>query len=269
MRQQGCSAADWSQVLVRDGFRADRVREVRFSGTVKMGRFDGGFELPGGITVDSGVYHAMLHNVEIGDDVRLYNINNYIANYRIGRGTCIENINSILVDGETCFGNGVRVAVMNEGGGREIPIFDHLSASFADAYHNTVWKNCDEKTEKKGLLVGSLAAPAAHAVDVALEVAAPYDFCEQMLCENRDCAGVDGDRVLKGGAQLRGQYHVTHTDSGGDRARESVHVNDAPLRLQREERVLRLGRHGELGIKIIFYDKPVLLGSPSNVPRAA
>ncbi|MBR6018109.1 MAG: DUF4954 family protein [Paludibacteraceae bacterium] len=131
LREQGCSATDWSQVLVRDGFRAECVEDVRFSGTVKMGRFDGGFELPGGITVPSGIYHAMLHNVEIGDDVRLYNINNYIANYRIGRGTCIENINAILVDGETSFGNGVRVAVMNEGGGREIPIFDRLSASLA------------------------------------------------------------------------------------------------------------------------------------------
>ena len=131
LRQQGCSATDWSQVLVREGFRADRVENVRFSGTVKMGRFDGGFELPGGISVPSGIYHAMLHNVEIGDDVRLYNINNYIANYCIGRGTCIENINAILVDGETTFGNGVRVAVMNEGGGREIPIFDRLSASLA------------------------------------------------------------------------------------------------------------------------------------------
>ena len=131
LRQQGCYAQDWSKVLVREGFSADHVREVRFSGTVKMGRFEGAFELPGGITVDAGIYHAMLHNVELGDDVRLYNINNYIANYRIGRGTCIENINAILVDGETTFGNGVRVAVMNEGGGREIPIFDHLSASLA------------------------------------------------------------------------------------------------------------------------------------------
>ena len=131
LRQQGCYAQDWSKVLVREGFSADRVREVRFSGTVKMGRFEGAFELPGGITVDAGIYHAMLHNVELGDDVRLYNINNYIANYRIGRGTCIENINAILVDGETTFGNGVRVAVMNEGGGREIPIFDHLTASLA------------------------------------------------------------------------------------------------------------------------------------------
>ena len=35
LRQQGCYAQDWSKVLVREGFSADRVREVRFSGTVK------------------------------------------------------------------------------------------------------------------------------------------------------------------------------------------------------------------------------------------
>ena len=67
----------------------------------------------------------------MGDDAHLYNIHNYIANYRIGRETCIENVNAILVDGKTTFGNGVRVPVMNEGGGREIPIFNELSASLA------------------------------------------------------------------------------------------------------------------------------------------
>ena len=32
------------------------------------------------------------------------------------------------VTGPSCFGNGVRVAVINEGGGREVPIYDRLSA---------------------------------------------------------------------------------------------------------------------------------------------
>ena len=40
-------------------------------------------------------------------------------------------MNAILVDGRSTFGNGVRVPVMNEGGGREIPIFNELSASLA------------------------------------------------------------------------------------------------------------------------------------------
>ncbi|MEE0860013.1 MAG: DUF4954 family protein, partial [Paludibacteraceae bacterium] len=44
-----------------------------------------------------------------------------------------------LVDGRSTFGNGVRVPVMNEGGGREIPIFNELSASLA--YILTIYRH--------------------------------------------------------------------------------------------------------------------------------
>ncbi len=131
LREQGCEAKNWANVYVKDGFDPQYVRDVHFSGVVKMGVFEHEFELPGGLSVHSGIAHAMIHNCEIGDNVHLYNIHNYIANYRIGADTCIENVNAILVEGRTTFGNGVRVPVMNEGGGREIPIFDHLSASLA------------------------------------------------------------------------------------------------------------------------------------------
>jgi hypothetical protein len=40
-------------------------------------------------------------------------------------------VTTIAVDGETTFGNGVRVETINEGGGREIPIYDHLSTHVA------------------------------------------------------------------------------------------------------------------------------------------
>ena len=131
LESQNCMAQDWSMVKVSDAFCADHVKDTRFSGHCTLGVFDQEFELPGGLQVHSGIYHATLHNVEVGDNCHLYNIHNYIANYRIGKETCIENVNAILVDGKTTFGNGVRVPVMNEGGGREIPIFNELTASLA------------------------------------------------------------------------------------------------------------------------------------------
>ncbi len=131
LQLQNCTATNWSDILVTDSFDAQYIQDVRFSGHIKLGAFTREYSLPGGINVHSGLYHATIHNCEIGDNVRLYNIHNYIANYRIGHDTCIENVNAILVDGSTSFGNGVRVPVMNEGGGREIPIFDFLSASLA------------------------------------------------------------------------------------------------------------------------------------------
>ena len=131
LEAQGCSAKDWMEVEVAETFNPLYVRHVTFSGHNRLGVFGKEIALPGGLAIHSGIYNATLHNCEVGDDAHLYNIHNYIANYHIGSNTCIENVNAILVDGKTAFGNGVRVPVMNEGGGREIPIFNELSASLA------------------------------------------------------------------------------------------------------------------------------------------
>ena len=131
LEAQGCTAKNWADVEVADAFEPRYVREAHFSGHNRLGAFRRERELPGGLQVHSGIYNVTLHNCEIGDDAHLYNIHNYIANYHVGANTCIENVNAILVDGRTAFGNGVRVPVMNEGGGREIPIFNELSASLA------------------------------------------------------------------------------------------------------------------------------------------
>ena len=131
LEAQGCAAADWQEIEVADAFEPSHVHNTHFSGHNVLGAFNREFELPGGLRVHSGIYNATIHNCEIGNDVHIFNIHNYIANYRIGDNSCIENVNSVLVDGRTTFGNGVRVPVMNEGGGREIPIFNELSASLA------------------------------------------------------------------------------------------------------------------------------------------
>ena len=131
LEAQGCKATDWKEIEVAEHFDARYVRHSNFSGHNRLGVFGKEIELPGGIKVHTGIYNTMLHNCEVGDDAHLYNIHNYIANYTIGAETCIENVNAILVDGKSTFGNGVRVPVMNEGGGREIPIFNELSASLA------------------------------------------------------------------------------------------------------------------------------------------
>ena len=60
----------------------------------------------------------------VGDNCCIENIQNYIANYEIGNNTFIENVDIILVDGLTQFGNGVETAVLNETGGREVLIND-------------------------------------------------------------------------------------------------------------------------------------------------
>ena len=128
LKSQSCLADDWNKVLVSENFKTEYIHHTRFSGDVKLGSFDGEFTLAGGIKKHSGLRHVTLHNVTIGDCCCIENIQNYIANYVIGDHTFIENVDIILVDGLSTFGNGVEVAVLNETGGREVLINDKLSA---------------------------------------------------------------------------------------------------------------------------------------------
>ena len=131
LQQQMCSAADWSLIEVSEGFSTEYIRYTRFSGNIRIGTFNKEFSLPGGMKKHTGLYHATLHNVTIGDDCCIENVKNYIANYEIGNDTFIENVDIILVDGPSSFGNGVDVSVLNETGGREVTIYDNLTAQIA------------------------------------------------------------------------------------------------------------------------------------------
>lgn len=130
---QMCVAADWNQVEVAEGFSPEFVRNVRFSGKIRLGVFSKEFSLAGGMKKHSGISYATLHNVTVGNDCCIENVKNYIANYEIGHDTFIENVDIILTDGTSSFGNGVEVSVLSETGGREVMIFDRLTAQTAYA----------------------------------------------------------------------------------------------------------------------------------------
>ncbi|NLO71515.1 MAG: DUF4954 family protein [Porphyromonadaceae bacterium] len=131
MTVYGCTAEDWGKVEVKDGFDPKYVSNVHFSGNIKLGVFEKIYEMGGGFRKHSGLYNTAIHNCVIGDNVFIDKIHNYIANYEICDEVYIENTNIVYVEGKTSFGNGVRVPVMNETGGREIPIFNELSAPLA------------------------------------------------------------------------------------------------------------------------------------------
>ncbi|MDR0939664.1 MAG: DUF4954 family protein [Mediterranea sp.] len=128
LTNQACEADDWEKVRVDKRFTCEYVHHARFSGEVRLGVFETEFVMPGGLKKHSGIRHATLHQVTVGDNCLIENVQNYIANYEIGDHTLIENVDTILVDGMSTFGNGVEVAVLNETGGREVLINDKLSA---------------------------------------------------------------------------------------------------------------------------------------------
>lgn len=126
-----CSATDWNTIEVAQDFSPEHIKYARFSGRVRLGSFRKEFSLAGGMVKHSGIYYATLHNVTVGDDCCIENVKNYIANYTIGNGSFIENVDIILADGISTFGNGVEVSVLNETGGCEVMMYDHLSAQLA------------------------------------------------------------------------------------------------------------------------------------------
>lgn len=128
---QDCCCDDWNLIEVVPGFIPGNVRATRFTGVNKLGRFEGEIELFGGVRLKSGIVNAHLHNCTVGDNTLINNVKGYIANYAIGKNVIIHNLDQLAVEGLTSFGNGTRVKVINESGGREIPIYDHLSAQVA------------------------------------------------------------------------------------------------------------------------------------------
>lgn len=128
LKGQSCLADNWDKVYVDQNFTPQYIHHTRFSGEVKLGVFESEFTLPGGIRKHSGLRHVTLHDVILGDNCFIENIQNYIANYEIGNDTFIENVDLILVDELTKFGNGCEASVLNETGGREVCMSDKLSA---------------------------------------------------------------------------------------------------------------------------------------------
>ena len=114
-------------------------------------------------TSPTGIYSATLRDCEIGDNVRISHIRECIVNYRIGSNTCISNVGSIICNGRTAFGNGVKVNVMEETGSRVNLIYDKLSAQISflqtiyaentqliEALHNMIRRYAEEHSSDTG-----------------------------------------------------------------------------------------------------------------------
>jgi hypothetical protein len=100
LEARGCFAEEWDNILVAPSFRVEQLRNVRFGGHVSIGA-----------------------NTFISDAV--------IRNYDIGQRCTIESVMRLECRHTTTFGEGVRVSVVNENGGREVIIYRDLTAQAA------------------------------------------------------------------------------------------------------------------------------------------
>lgn len=148
--------------VAQSGFDPAFVRGCQLSGRIRIGSNHGIFELPGGMRKHAGLFCAKLHNVEIGDDCLISEVHNYIANYRIGNHVFIENVGKIVTEYDATFGNGVRVSVLNETGGRDVIIYDRLSSH--QAYMSALYRHRPDFVKKLDELALSYAESVRSSV---------------------------------------------------------------------------------------------------------
>lgn len=159
LRSQGCWAEDWQHVYVSERFTPESIVRVNFYGVVRLGAFSGSIALPGGLSIRSGIYDATLFNVNVDDDALITHIHGYIANYDIGPRVYICDVGKIYMEGVPSFGVGTRVNVLPETGGREVAIYEELSAQ--TAYLAAMYRHRPELTQRLQAMADLRARAAA------------------------------------------------------------------------------------------------------------
>jgi len=164
LEKQLCRCENWKQVKVANGFDTAMVRNTTFSGQIELGSFSKHVSFFGGVSKPAGISNATIHNCRIGDNVYIDRVGSYIANYVIEDNVAIESVDLLAVEQENSFGNGVQVNVVNEAGGREIPIYDELSAQIA--YVIAFYRHRPKVTDKLNKMISRYANKVSSSMGV-------------------------------------------------------------------------------------------------------
>lgn len=131
LERQGCAADDWTRISVAEEFDPRHVRDVAFHGDIKLGVFDKQIEVEEGFMRHSGINHATLRDVSIGDNCLVENIGCHINRYDIGEECHIANIGTMTTTEGATYGQAGAIAVMNEAGDGNVFVYDGLTAQMA------------------------------------------------------------------------------------------------------------------------------------------
>jgi len=143
LTSRGCRSLSWEKIMVKDPFSTERIWNCEFSGQIRLGSFtadkDEDPDSP-----STGIYSSRIISSDIGDNCLVRNLTE-LRNYRLQAGAQIENSGTVSSDGNSLFGNGLLLTVLNEGGGRECMIYDGLSAQ--TAYLQVHYRHAPEALE--------------------------------------------------------------------------------------------------------------------------
>ncbi len=150
-----CRAENWNWVKVGAGFVPENVHNVCFAGEVEIGACDAALKIKPGCVKKCGLSDSYICNCKIGDNVYIANVKN-LVNYVIENEVVIENVADLIVTGETTFGNGTELEILNEGGGRILTIYDRLTAQIA--YLSVIYRHATEMQTALGKLIHEYVA---------------------------------------------------------------------------------------------------------------
>ncbi|MEN8193319.1 MAG: DUF4954 family protein [Bacteroidota bacterium] len=199
LENNGCFCDNWDSVMVAESFETDRIRNSTFSGHIKIGSMTDTKELPGNRKIKSGIYNSSLHNTEVGNNTYISNVKN-IANYIVEENVQIENVDSIIVDGTTTFGNGTELEILNEGGGRELKIFDQLTSQIA--YLIVLYRHDKQFIEKLESMIGKYVDNKKSDVGYVKKGSSIYNCGQIKNVYVGDYAAISGSLKLEEGSVI-------------------------------------------------------------------
>jgi carbonic anhydrase/acetyltransferase-like protein (isoleucine patch superfamily) len=130
LEQQGCTSGNWNEIRVCASFDINNISNTVFGGSCRLGKVQKPLLDSKGDEIQGGIYNSVLRNTMVEDGALIRNVH-FLANYHVESGVIIENVKELAVKSESGFGNGVEIEVLNEGGGRELQLFDRLSSQLA------------------------------------------------------------------------------------------------------------------------------------------
>ena len=131
LEANGCQADSWAAIQVDEEFSPTFVKNVFFYGEINIGAFKKCIEVSKGFFKHSGIYHATLRNVTVGDNCLIENIGNFINNYTIGEECYISNVCTMETTEGATYGEGNLISVLNEIGDGNAILFNNLNSQFA------------------------------------------------------------------------------------------------------------------------------------------
>ncbi|MBR6746916.1 MAG: DUF4954 family protein, partial [Muribaculaceae bacterium] len=129
LQLHGCHCSSWEKVKVEDPFFPQHYRNVTFVGNIILRSSNASaYNLS---IYDAGIYNATIVDCIIGRNSHIANVGDKIANCVIDDDVIIRNVGTISCAPNYTFGNGIEIDVLSESGGREVPMYDKLTAQQA------------------------------------------------------------------------------------------------------------------------------------------